>query len=213
MCTVCGLDLCAASETTKLSPVTLSEARFTANLLSALDNGFMKVSENVVTYSHLYFAVLRQIMKVLAMYDRRIEKLRQAISNTFGLASYTPSATQLHPDVQELDIAARKPLLGLARCLLEEWPNRFIELSRRYKVWSSLWLRNFEPGAREWPRTAPFWFWSVVHDHLYRAKYCPSETEMVAAINHLKQKGAILNKSSLSRLLGVTVIRRKGLLC
>src|SRR5205085_11978123 len=127
--------------------------------------------------------------------------------------SYMPLASRPHPDVQEMDAIARRRLLGLARCLLEEWPTRFIELSREHKVWSSLWLRHFEPGARERPRTAPYWFWSVVHEHLYCPKYCPSETEMAAAISHLRRRGAVLNKSSLSRLLGVAVIRRKDLLC
>ena len=166
-----------------------------------------------MTYSHLYFAVLRQVMKVMGMRDKRIDRLRQAISTNFGLAPYISSTAPSRPGVQELDITTRRQLLDLARCLLEEWPHRFIELSRRYKVWSSLWLRNIEPSARERPRIAPFWFWSIVHEHLYRAKYRPSARETVAAMSYLKQQGAVLNKSSLSRLLGVTAIRRKGLLC
>lgn len=213
VCNLCGFDLRASSEIMPPIPITLPEVRFTTKLLRAIDAGFMQVSESVVTYSHLYFAVLRQIMKVMAMRDRRIHRLRSAISNSFGLAPYVPPMTKAHLDVQELSTSARRQLLGLARCLLEEWPNRFIELLREHKIWSSLWLRHFEPGSQERPRTAPFWFWSVVHEHLYHAKYCPSETEMFAAIDHLKQRGMVLNKSSLSRLLGVAVIRRKGLPC
>jgi hypothetical protein len=213
-CNLCGLDLRTASEITHLSPVQPPEAEFTANLLSVMTSGFIQVSEGVVTYSHLYFAALRQIMTVMAMRDRRIDSLRRAISSTFGLAPYTPPACRPRPDVQEMDTATRRRLLGLARCLLEQWPTRFIEFSREYKVWSSLWLRHFEPAAGGRPRAAaPYWFWSVVHEHLYRAKYCPSETETVAAIRHLRRRGAALNKSSLSRLLGVTVLRRKDLLC
>ena len=212
-CNHCGLDLRTVPEMAPPFPITPPEVRFNANLLSAIETGMVRVSESVVTYSHLYFAVLRQIMKVMAMRDARIDRLRRSISGTFGLAPYTPPASRPHPDVQELDPTNRRQLLALACCLLEEWPSRFIELSRKYKVWSSLWLRNFEPSAHERPRTAPFWFWSVVHEHLYRAKYCPSEIETAAAINHLKRQGTVLNQSSLARLLGVAVIRRKGLLC
>jgi hypothetical protein len=210
-CNHCSLDLRTASEVTSF-PVTPTEVRFNSKLLSAIGTGVVQVNESVVTYSHLYFAVLRQIMKVMAMRDSRIDRLRRAISSTFDLPPYIPLASHPRPDVQELDTTDRRQLLALARCLLEEWPSRFIELSRKYKIWSSLWLRNFEPGAHERPRVAPFWFWSVVHDHLYRAKYSPSEIEMAAAISHLKHRGATLNYSSLSRLLGVAAIRRKGLL-
>lgn len=212
ICNLCGLDLRTASKITSPFPVTHSEVRFTIDLLSALDNGFIKASVGVITHSHLYFAALRQVIKVMAMHDSRIDRLRQTISNTFGLESYTPPSLP-RPDVQEMDVVARRQLLGLARCLLEEWPTRFVELSRTHKVWSSLWLKHFEPGAQEHPRTAPFWFWSVVHEHLYRAKYCPSDIEVVAAISYLKRKGALLNRSSLSRLLGVAVIRGKRLPC
>jgi len=212
-CTLCGLDLRTVAELMPPFPIATPEVRFNANLLSGIETGVIRVSESVVTYSHLYFAVLRQIMKVMAMRDSRVDRLRLAMSSTFGLAPYTPLASGPRPDVQELDTRNRRQLLTLARCLLEEWPSRFIELSRKYKIWSSLWLRNFEPKAHERPRIAPFWFWSVVHEHLYRAKYCPSEAETAAAISYLKRKGAVLNKSSLSRLLGVAVIRRKGLLC
>jgi hypothetical protein len=212
-CNHCGLDLRRADEVAPPVSVTLPEVRFAADLLSAIDTGFAQVSESVVIHSHLYFAVLRQMMKVMAMRDRRIDKLRRALSNTFSLTPYTPPALRSRPDVQELGTTDRRQLLMLARCLLEEWPGRFIEFSRKYKVWSSLWLRNFEPNAHERPRTAPFWFWSVVHEHLYRAKYRPSETETSAAISYLKHSGTVLNKSALSRLLGVAVIRRKGILC
>ena len=210
-CNHCGFDLRTASETAPPLLITPPEVRLNADLLSAIDTGVVRVSESIFTYSHLYFAALRQIMKVMAMHDSRVDRLRRAISSSFDVAPYTPPASRPRPDVQELDITNRRRLLALARCLLEEWPSRFIELSRKYKVWSSLWLRNFEPEAKERPRSAPFWFWSVVHEHLYCARYCPSETETAAAISYLKQKGGVLNKSSLSRLLGVAVIRRKGL--
>jgi hypothetical protein len=47
----------------------------------------------------------------------------------------------------------------------------------------------------------------VVHDYLYRARYRPSEEEKLMAVEYLRRNGKPLNKSSLSRLLGVAVIR------
>jgi hypothetical protein len=211
-CHVCGFDLREALSDPPLHPITSDEIKFCAALLQAMDNGIIQVSDSMVTYSHLYFSVLRQLMKILAMQNKRIERLRQAISDAYEVEIYTPPFSRSHSDVQELGIKERRQLLGLVRCLLEGWPERFIELSRNYKIWSSLWLRHFEPCRRERARTAPFWFWSVVHDYLYRARYCPSDEETEAAVRYLKRSDAVLNNSTLSRLLGVAVLRRKVIL-
>lgn len=213
LCHVCGLDLRTADELVTCKDrqaliAKLDEVNFEKGLLRALNSGFVKLSEDLTIYSMLYFTGLRHLMKILAMCNKRIETLRHAIAESYGVAVYTPPPS--HPDVQELNTTARRQLLGLARCLLEEWPHRFIELSQRCKVWSALWLRHLEPYSKG--RVAPFWFWSVVHAHLYRARYCPSNEEVKAATAHLKNRGRILTDSSLSRLLGVSVLpRRKAL--
>jgi hypothetical protein len=206
-CHGCGSDLCTAVAKDSHARVTPAEAEFISGLLQTMDTGFVRVGECVVTYSHLYFTVLRQLMKILAMRNKRIGKLREAISEAYGVESYVPPLSRTHPDVQELGVHARRQLLGLARCLLEDWPYRFTEFSIKYKIWSSLWLRHLEPCARDQARTAPFWFWSVVREHLYRARYCPSDEETAAATRYLKQNGGVLNKSKLARLLGVAVVR------
>lgn len=185
---------------------TSEEANFTSMLLRAAADGFTQVSEDVVTYSCLFFAGLRQLMKILAMRDKRITDLRRAMVKTYKIEAYVPAKTKA-VDVQELEVEARRKLLGFARCLLEEWPKRFVELSGNFKVWSSVWLRHLDPPARAHVLPAPFWYWSVIHDHLYRAKYCPSNEERKEAIKHLRLKGMVVNKSALARLLGVAVVR------
>ena len=209
LCHSCGFDLREEKLTPAMKPITPAEVNFTKRLLGAMNSGYMKISESVITYSHLYFTALRQIMKVLAVQNDRVGKLRTAIIDAYGLDNYASSTKCISCDVQELSIELRRQLLGIARCLLDEWPLRFIEFSRKCGIWSSLWLRNLEPNARERSRLAPFWFWSPVHDHLYRSKYQPSEEETKAAIRYLNRKGEALNKSTLSRLLGVAVIRRE----
>jgi hypothetical protein len=206
LCYACRFDLQTIKSNIVVS-ATAEEARFTCILLKTINAGFIQISEGVITYSHLFFVGLRQLMKILAMRDKRIVKLRKAISETYNVEVYAPSAPG-SVDVQELGIVARRQLLGIARCLLEEWPYRFVEISRQFKVWSSLWLSHLESTVRGRATTAPFWFWSVVHGQLYRARYHPSYEETESAIRYLKQSQGAFNKSDLARLLGVAVVRR-----
>lgn len=216
LCYACGHDLRELVGSTYTndaspSPVTSAEVAFTKGLLGALGSGIVRISESVTTYSVLYFAGLRHLMSILAMGDKRVERLRQAVGEAYGVETFSPS-TPPRPDVQEMDVAARRRVLAYVRCLLEEWPERFIELSRHHKVWSSVWLRHMGPDPKGRKSAAPFWLWSVIHDHLYRARYCPSDEEMRAAVRHLAQKKQRINKTQLSQLIGVAVIRRQGVL-
>ncbi|MGA9995644.1 MAG: TniQ family protein [Pyrinomonadaceae bacterium] len=209
-CHVCRFDLRTFKKRSVIS-TTPTETKFTIMLLQAMNVGFMKISADVTIYALLYFAGLRQLMKIVAMRDKRIDRLRQAISKEYGVEDYSPVGLGSHADVQELSLESRRQLLGLVRCLVEQWPYRFIELSLKNKIWSSLWLRHLDPPARAHKLTTPFWLWTVVHDHLYRARYCPSDEETNAAIKYLKRNNTVINKSALARLLGVAVVRRKGI--
>lgn len=207
LCHACHFDLRKIADE-RIAKATAAEAEFATMVLQTIDTGFIQLSADVTTYSHLFFAGLRQLMKILAMRDKRIVKLRQAVGEAYGIEIYTPSALRLI-DVQELGIEGRRQLLGLAVCLLQEWPHRFVKFSRKFKVWSSLWLRHVDSPVKGRATLAPFWFWSVVHEQLYRARYSPSREEMGAAIRHLNRKGMVVNKSTLARLLGVAVVRGK----
>jgi TniQ len=214
LCYACGHDLRESVEGAPHNdasplPAAPAEVEFTRGLLQAADSGVMRISEHVTTYSVLYFSGLRRLLAILSMSDKRVERLRQAVGESQGVEAFSPPPRP-RPDVQEMDVAARRRLLACARCLLEEWPDRFVELSRRHKVWSSVWLRHAGSDPRGRESAAPFWLWSVIHDHLYRARYCPSDEEMRAAVSHLGRKKEGVNKSKLSRLIGVAVIRREG---
>jgi hypothetical protein len=209
LCHACRFEL-RFIDSCLITPVTHPESEFATVLLSAMHNGQVKLNEGITTHSQLYFAGLRQMMKIAAMRNKRVDLLRQAVSKEFHVETYSPSGSGSRQDVQEMSIKARRQLLGIVRCLLEEWPHRFVELSRKYRVWSSLWLRHIDPPTRANASPAPFWLWSIVHDYLYRAKYRPSDEEMQEAIKHLRLKGEVANRSNLARLLGVTVIRKKA---
>lgn len=210
-CYACGYDLrTSRGDSTGSSPVTRAEVEFTARLLRMLSSGVSRVSHSVTTYSHLFFTGLRQLMKIIAMRNKRIDKLRQVISDTYGVETYVPGATR-QPDIQEQSLRDRRRLLGLTRCLLDEWPHRFIALAQEHGIWSSTWLRHLESGSRQQSQAAPFWYWEVVHEHLNRTRYCPSDEETGEAIRYLRRSRAALNKSTLARLLGVAAVRRKDL--
>jgi TniQ len=207
-CYACDFDLRQAPVIDKDStPISPTEVKFTATLLKAISDGYVIVNNGITVYSHLYFTGLRQLMKIMAMKDARVNNLRQELSNTYGVELFIPRNGKRPPDTQEQSLSERRQLIQLISCLLTDWPSRFIMHSRKHNLWSSVWLRHIESGPWERSRTSPFWFWSVVHEHLYRSKYSPSEQEIKLAIEHLKSKGDGVNKSTLARLLGISVIR------
>jgi hypothetical protein len=208
LCHACEFDLRFTPTDRASALVNRAEVEFARELLKAIKDGFIAVSDDEVTYSILYFAVLAQLMQILSMRNPRVGALCRDIAGRYSVEVYTPPAAGRCPDVQEQDVTTRRQLLQLSRCLLDEWPHRFIEMGRKHKVWSSTWLRHMEAGPWERSKIAPYWFWRVVRDELYRDKYRPSDEETRAAAGYLNSHGK-LNRSSLSRLLGVSYTRRE----
>lgn len=186
-CYTCGSDLRTTQVDNSLILVSRAEVNFTSRLLKMISSGMAKITHDVSTYSHLFFTALRQLMKIIGMRDKRVTRLRQDISDTYGIENYTRPA-EGQPDVQEQGILQRRQLLGLARCLLEEWPHRFISLSQKHDIWSSTWLMHLGSGSRERSQAAPFWFWQVIFEHLNRTRYSPSDKETRAVINYVNAK-------------------------
>lgn len=213
LCYSCNFDLRdTVKDEARSCPVNIEELEFTTNLIRLLNEEAHGIQNLSFQYPHLFFNVLRQFMKILGMNNEGVIKLRNVICDAYKVEPYIPSNSTRRHDVQEQGISERRQLLGLTRCLLEDWPNRFITLARRCGVWSSVWLRHLGSGSRDGTHDAPFWFWRVVHEHLYRTRYQPSEEEAKAAIRHLRRRGLAITKSSLARLLGVAVIRQSRLL-
>lgn len=208
LCYSCNFDLRdAVRDEPHSCSVNEKEIEFTTNLIRLLNEEVYGIENLSFLYPHLFFDVLRQFMKVLGMNDKGIIKLRDAICTTCKAEPYVPYDRMRRYDVQEQGISERRQLLGLTRCLLEEWPDRFITLAHRCGVWSSVWLRHLGSGSRDRNHDAPFWFWRIVHEHLYRTRYQPSNEEIKTATCYLQRRGIALTKSSLARLLGVAVIR------
>lgn len=202
LCHACGFDLRngpACGPDDEDAP-DAREIEFQKTLLAAVQDGWAVVSGYRNVYSHLYFKVLHQLMRIMAT-GRRAPALRAAAIKQFGLRPFMPRFSGDCRDLERLDITARRGLLVVAWHLLEEWPHGLIDFCRENRVWSSTLLRDLDD--------VPFWYWSVVNEHLYRTSYCPSDEEIDSAVSYIRRSGVSLNKKSLSQWLGVTAVHRK----
>ena len=193
LCHACRYDL-------RETPVDLVERpsdcrilEFQQSLTKIMQRGWAQVPEHGTVYSHLYFTVLRQLMKICAT-GKRAARLREALRRELRIETPVSTSTNRYPEIERLDILERRKLLAMARHLLDEWPRTFIQICQANKVWSAALLRDLDPS--------PFWYWSVVHDYLYRVSYTPSDREIRSAIDHLNRTGVQLSKKSVSRCLG-----------
>lgn len=173
---------------------------FQVKLMEAISQGWIEIRGYGPVHSHLYFSVLHQLMRLLAM-GKRAKVFRDAISRGHRIENPTLTLSKEHRGIEYLNVAARTTLVNMARCLLEEWPDRFIEICSENKIWSSTLLRDFD--------SPPFWFWSVIHDHLFRASYCPSDQEIISTIAYLTKTGKPISRKAISRHLGASDAFRK----
>lgn len=209
-CYRCGFDLRKVKARSRQPPpVSSAEVEYTLRLLTMLTHVSANINQSLTVYPLLYFAGLRQVMAVLAMRHERIERLRHAISTKRGVENYSCDGATQSLDLQERNVRERRQLLGLTRCIMEDWPNNFIALAQEHSVWSSVWLRHLDTGSRNRSQSAPFWFWRVVRQHLYRKHYCPSDEEIRSATTYLRNRNLVVNDSALSRLLGGVVRGRR----
>jgi hypothetical protein len=186
------------------------EALFVKKLLQTIEDGFFEVSKNNLVHSTLFFVVLHQIMKILAKNDKRVIKLKEIITKEANSCPYNLSdLTELNHklDIQEQPIYFRRQLLFFAAYLLNDWSSKFVQLSTECKIWSSLWLRNMDGSQGTRSQIAPFWFWSVIHEHLCRKRYNPTSKEIEETIKYLGNNQIPQTKSSVSRLLGAVYLR------
>jgi hypothetical protein len=203
LCHACGLDLRAVDASTEEDGEVHAnecEIEFQVELLNAVRDGWIAVEGYGPLYSHLYFRVLHQLMRIFAT-GKRSAGLRAAAAERWGISAFTPSYASNSRDLERLDVNVRRRLLTIVRHMLEDWPNRFIEFCKANRVWSSTLLRDLDE--------VPFWYWRIVAEHLYRYSYYPSDEEIDSAVTYMRVHGMTLNKKSLSRLLGVTAVHRK----
>lgn len=197
-CHACRFDLREA-----VSQVSVHEPEaviFQKRLSQAVKDGWTEVGGYGFTHSHLYFLVLHQLLRLFGL-GKRAATLQRAANRSFGCATFAVPSRKEKRDVEHFRVDERQKLLSMARCILEDWPRRFISFCENNQIWSASLLRDMD--------YAPFWYWSVIHDYLYRVSYCPSDREICSIVKYIIKTGGIPYKKAISRYLGANDAFRK----
>lgn len=92
-------------------------------------------------------------------------------------------------------------MLNKAVWLLNDWPQRFIGVCERQKLFSSALLKDLEQ--------APFWYWRIVVERLYNPDKVVTAEEIQEAAGFMGKRGMPISEMSLSKMLGVRQVFRK----
>ncbi|ABA87385.1 hypothetical protein Pcar_0123 [Syntrophotalea carbinolica DSM 2380] len=198
LCPQCGFDLSTIKEQ---SDGTLTAQASILNLLLRIaTTGWVLIPGQGPVYSHLYFAVLRQIIKVLAR--KKAWEATNLLLRQLSISVRFSDSIKYQHDVELMGLHDRLALVELAWHLLNVWPNNFIQFCRQHQIWSSELLRDMRLGI-------PFWYWRMVNESLYHPSYGPTDKEILEASKYLRKKGMLLSKRKVSKVLGVREVCRK----
>jgi len=152
-CFYCSLDLSIVSA----KPATTSALYDQIELERILCEGW----NERVFYPHLYFTVLRQLVKQLVNARPASIMLQRAVDAETGWSPVEEdiSMRKNKMPVELLPLRVRGGVIRQAQWLLTDWPHRFIEVTRRYGVTSTPFLYAMSE--------IPFWYHSVVMENLY----------------------------------------------
>lgn len=118
-------------------------------------------------YSHTYFDVLYQLIKLLLSKTWQTEKFQQYMCTQQGIG-WTKATSKSSFDLSDLTL--RREVIKNGFWLLEDWPKRFISVCLNSELNSTTILKDFE--------NAPFWFHSIVIDNFYRPNPLKSRGEI-----------------------------------
>jgi len=118
-----------------------------------------------VFYPHLYFVVLRQLMKQLINARPASVALQRAVDKETGWSPVEENSlvrTEKVP-IELLPLRVRGGVLRQAQWLLTDWPERFLEMVAHYPITSTPFLY----AATD----IPLWFENVIIENLYVGRY------------------------------------------
>jgi hypothetical protein len=186
-CWRCGYDL-AEVRAPRAYPAATA---FQLHLEHVLGTGQAQLGRYGSIYSVRFFAILRQIARIIAT-GRAAQHLQRAMAELEGLRlELTPTRDGLN--IERLPPMDRHLLLLGACYLIDSWPNRLVEICHATKTWSSDVLRDMDD--------IPFALADPTAEHLLRVAYVPSVEEVDAAADHLRRRGFIPTTTRLRRLL------------
>jgi hypothetical protein len=156
-CFHCGLDLATVTAKRAPEPVLIDQLE----LERILCEGW----HEQVFYPHLYFVVLRQLMKQLVNARPASRALQLAVDTETGWSpvALDPTIRAGKVAIEQLPLQVRGGVLRQAQWLLTDWPGRFLEMVRRYPITSTPFLYALPD--------IPFWFQKVIVENLFVGRY------------------------------------------
>ena len=145
LCTSCGGDLRTIRAESAMPKQLSNQLRLRARLQP-------HDSEKASSLEH--FAVLAQILRLLASRSKRISPLRKIVAD----GSASPDVLMWTDEVKWLTfdgmgVRDRRNFLGAACWMMEEWPERFLTVCRLANLRPSDLMRDFDP-IPDWYRSA-----------------------------------------------------------
>lgn len=117
-----------------------------------LGNGYA----NNISYSHLFFNVLYKLLGILISKRRTLKGFRNEVLKEIY---YDPLEAMPQKDCkfELLPLQHRKPIVIAAGWLLEDWPNRFLNIVRKSKTAMSYLTSDMDQ--------IPYWYYQVVSNY------------------------------------------------
>lgn len=118
-----------------------------------------------VFYPHLYFIVLRQLMKQLINARPASMALQRAvdIETNWSSVDEDPTVRKEKVPIELLPLQVRGGVLRQAQWLLADWPERFLKTVKKYPITSTPFLYAMPE--------IPFWYHSIIVKNLYVSRY------------------------------------------
>lgn len=159
------------------------------SLITFADMGWWFQGTNTIHYSTHYFDVLHHLVALLGNKTGHILAQRVAHETNWDFSSL-----QLSPNAFErCSVSERHNRIQIALWLLDDWPFRFIDISKKSNILQSKILHSEE---------FPFWFESEIRLSLSAGLPSPTKGEADSAAIFLKGQGQNVNQTSVGRLIG-----------
>jgi hypothetical protein len=126
-------------------------------LYGYLDSG--SCDDMKIQYSHLFFNGLRQLVILFSSNREGAVNLNREVSKQLKMRFEKPSGGYKN-NFDFLNLNTRAKILLKASWLIDNWPDRFREITAKTKTWSSTLLHDHKDEA-------PYWFWKEVMNHNY----------------------------------------------
>lgn len=172
-CAACGSGLCVPTP----SIARHDHIAWQARLEAGLKQGWIMLGGEA-TRAHVMFAIVRQVAALLVN-GKRADCLRDEAARAWGgdPAPYAkPTARQ---PIEYLDVADRHRLFDLVERLMQGWPHRFVHACHEADLHRSHAIKDMTDP--------PFAYQEVMQAYMDQTPYYPSEPEVAAAANWLRQ--------------------------